>query len=340
VRNKHISQGYLTYEFEEKLAEFLNVPYVVCVSSGSAALALSYIVCGLKPGDSILTSNVTFVATANASLLLGGKVEAVDVNKRNVMDVESLEKSLSKQTKIIVPVHMNGCAVEMESVLEIAKKYGLSVVEDACQAFGCRYSYEGSNKGKYLGTFGRFGCFSLGMAKLLTTGGGGFVVAHTQEDYDLLCRARNQGVLDVRKERIYKNFGFNFKYTDLQASIGLNQLKNIHKKLNSAKENYLLYKQRLGDKLTFLESLEGEIPMRVVVLTPKNQEIYDYLLSKNIQCALESQPLSYCEYLGIKGEFKASDYFEQHKLILPSGPSKSKEEINKVCDEILRFKEL
>ncbi|MCI5968210.1 DegT/DnrJ/EryC1/StrS family aminotransferase [Helicobacter sp.] len=339
MRNKSISQGELTHQFERELAQYLNVPYVVCASSGSAALAMAYYACGLRVGDEILTSNVTFVATANAALLFGAKVRAVDVNVRNVIDENSIESQITEKTKILVPVHMNACSCNMDKILEIVRAHNVEVVEDACQAFSSKYSLDSVNKGKYLGTFGRFGCFSLGMAKLLTTGGGGFIVAHTQEDAELLKKIRNQGVLDVRKTCQYHQFGFNFKFTDLQASIGLNQLKNIEGKIQRAKEIYMRYKDALGGYMQFLESdiENGEIPMRVVALTKHNERLKDYLLSKNIVCALESQPLSNCSYMDIKGDFVHSDYFEKHKLILPSGPSRSFEEVDIVCEAIIEF---
>lgn len=336
MRNKSISQGKLTQQFEEELAAFLGVPYVVCAASGSAALAMAYYACGLRSGDEILTSNVTFVATANASLLFGGRARSVDVDARGVIDVARIREAIDQKTKIIVPVHMNGIACAMEEILEIASEYGIDVVEDACQAFGSK-----DEKGRFLGTFGRFGCFSLGMAKILTTGGGGFIVAHNKEDCEILKKIRNQGVFDVRKTCSYAQFGFNFKFTDLQASIGLNQLRNIDKKIHQAKEIYLRYQSLLKDKIQFLYSHieKGEIPMRVVALTPLNHQIQKYLSLKNIFCALESQPLNKCGFLSIKGAFPMSDYFERHKLILPSGPSQSLLDVELVGAKILEFLE-
>lgn len=332
IRQRCVSQGDVTEEFEKKLADFLKVPYTICVSSGSAALAVSYIACGLKGSDSFITSNLTFVATANAGLLLGANVIAVDVNKKGVIDVNCIERSITKNTKLLVPVHMNGVVCDMDVIVRIAKQYDLEVVEDACQAFGSKDS-----KGRFLGSVGRFGCFSLGMAKILTTGGGGFIVAHNKDDSDLLKRIRNQGVFDVRKESNYERFGFNFKFTDLQASIGINQLQNIHLKLDRSRAIYDRYKNRLGRYFEFLESHTREIPMRVVVLSEKNREIFNFLLKRDIVCAIESPPLNQCSFLNIEGEFPVSEYFQSRKLILPSGPSRTFDEIDRVCDAIDRY---
>lgn len=335
-----ISQGDLTQEFEKALADFFGVKFAVCVSSGSAALACAYLACGLgldsiKNSNFILTSNLTFVATANAAKLLGAGVCVVDSNSRGVIDCDLLEKmlqNLPKKPKIIVPVAMNGVECDFARIENLAKKYEIEIVVDACQAFGSR----GKN-GLQMGLNGRFACFSLGMAKLLSTGGGGFITAHTQEDYNLLRRLRNQGVFDVRAEHTYKQFGFNFKFTDLQAAIGLNELKNINAKLKRAKEIYDLYFSRLNGVLGFLECKENEVPMRVVALSEKRDKIFQFLKECGIFCALESAPLNCVEHLDIYGDFPKSEFFEKNKLILPSGPSRSLDEINIVCDEVLRF---
>lgn len=339
---RKITQGSITEEFESALAKYLGAPYVVCVSSGSSALAAAYLACGLRVGDEILTSNVTFVATANAALLLGGVVNSVDVNDKGVMDVSLLESKITKNTKIIVPVHMNGVCVEMEPIYEIAEKYDLDIVEDAAQTFGSKYSHNTENKGRFLGALSRFGCFSLGMAKNLTTGSGGFIVAHTKEDADMLKRIRNQGVFDVRKESHYSQFGFNFKYMDLLAAIGLRQLEIIDEKLQNVRNIYNFYKKELGGIFRFLESdiENGEVPMRIVVLTDKNKEIFERLQRGRIQCALESEPLNQCGYTNIKGDFPKSNYFESHKLILPSGPNFTIEEAKIVCEEIKKMKDV
>src|SRR3989338_9636586 len=147
IRMKNISQGKLTLEFEQKLAEILEVPYVVCTTSGSMALLMAYMALGIKPGDEIIIPNRTFIATAHAAMLLGAKGVLVDARPDlPTMDVSQLEREVTARTRAIMPVHLNGRAVDMTAVNQVAKEYGLLVVEDAAQALFSR------NADGFLGT--------------------------------------------------------------------------------------------------------------------------------------------------------------------------------------------
>lgn len=336
IMTKHIAQGEITEEFEERLARYLNVPYAVAVPNGTQALSLAYMALGIGVGDEIITSNRTFVATAHAALLLGGKVKAVDVKDNQTIDENLIESMITKQTKAIVPVHMNGVACNMEEIFRIAKKYNLEVVEDACQAFGSK-----DKSGKFLGTFGRFGCFSLGLAKLLTTGQGGVVVAHTREDCELLKRIRNQGVFDVRKERDYCLKAYNFKFNDMQAAIGIEQLKKMDAKIKHVTALYNVYKEALDNRVKFLESdiANGEIPMRCIIMVKNNSALKEYLQTKGIGTSYESPSLNHCVHLGICGEYPKSERFHNEMLILPSGPNQDLKNVAIVHRAILEYGE-
>lgn len=334
IATKHIAQGEITEEFEERLARYLNVPYAVAVPNGTQALSLAYMASGLGVGDEIITSNRTFVATAHAALLLGAKIRVVDVKDNQTLDEKLLENAITKQTKLIVPVHMNGIASNMDSIAEIAKTHNLQIVEDACQAFGSR-----DKSGKFLGTFGRFGCFSLGLAKILTTGQGGVVVAHTREDCELLKRIRNQGVFDVRKERDYCLKAYNFKFNDMQAAIGIEQLKKIDVKIANSIALYEAYRKELGGRVEFLESdiANGEIPMRCIIMVKNNRALKEYLQTKGIGTSYESPSLNHCVHLGIYGEYPKSERFHNEMLILPSGPNQKMENVTIVCNAISQW---
>ncbi len=334
IATKHIAQGEITEQFEEAVSRYLGVPYAVAVPNGTQALSLAYMALGIKFGDEVIISNRTFVATAHAAMILGARVRVVDVKENQTMDEELIEGEITKATKLIVPVHLNGVASNMDRILEIAKKYHLEVVEDACQALGSR-----DFKGRYLGSMGRFGCFSLGLAKMLTTGQGGIVIAHNQEDYDLLRKIRNQGVFDVRKENTYNMQAYNFKFNDMQASIGLEQLKKMKQKIQRVREIYKVYQESLSKYLRILEVNEEEVPMRSIVVDKRVKSLKKFLEERGIGSAYDIPSLNYCRHLEIQGDFPKSDIFHNQMLILPSGPDLEIKDVKEVCVNIKQWLE-
>ena len=211
---EYISQGPVTEQFEAKFAEAMDVPYAVATTSGSVALLMALMAMGIKRGDEVIVPNRTFIATAHAPLLLGARVVLVDVLRDvPVMDVALIKKKITSRTKAIMPVHLCGRAVNMSEIHLLAKAYGLSVIEDACQAMFSK------NKTGFLGTQSDAGCFSLGVTKLLSTGQGGIIVTRNRRTYEELKLVRNHGVPGTF-DATYPRLGFNFKFTDIQAAIG------------------------------------------------------------------------------------------------------------------------
>ena len=215
VLNKNISQGPVTEEFEADIARYLNVPYVVATTSGSAAIYLALTSLGLKQGDEVIIPDRTWIATAHAVMLAGATPVLCDVRSDvPVFDLEDVERKITAKTKILLPVHLNGRSTDMSALKNIAQKHDLFVVEDACQAL-----FSKSPQG-YLGTTSDAGCFSLGTTKLIATGQGGFVVTHDKTRYERLKLLRNHGVSNYYADK-WNCFGFNFKFTDLLASFGI-----------------------------------------------------------------------------------------------------------------------
>ena len=143
IRAQNVSQGKVTRQFEEAISEYLNVKHVVAVSNGSCALLAALIAAGVGPGDEVILPNRTWIATAHAVRLLGGKVVAVDVERdRPIIDVTAIEASVTNRTKVILPAHMNGRSANMEVIQRIARRHKLAVIEDAAQAIGSRNGNE------------------------------------------------------------------------------------------------------------------------------------------------------------------------------------------------------
>lgn len=332
INKKKLSQGEITDEFEKKIAKFLDAPYCVCVPNGTSALTLAYMACGLKAGDEIIVSDRVFVATANAATILGARVISVDVKDDMSIDENLLENKISKYTKIIVPAHLNGIASNIKAINKIANLASLDIVEDACQAFGSKLNNQ------YLGSFGRFGCYSFSVSKILSTAQGGALCAKNKDDYELLKRIRNQGVFDVRKERNYDIKAFNFKFNDMQAAIGLVQLNKINEKISKCKEIYKIYESILGGKIDYVKlNLDNEIPLRFLILHEKNKELKEYLNKNGVETSFENISLHLCRHLNISGNYQKSKKFNDELLILPSGPSQEISDIEFAAKKVLKW---
>jgi perosamine synthetase len=332
-RNQSISQGKVTQEFEEKLSEYLGVNHVVATSSGSTALLLSLMAIGIKPGDEVIVPNRTWIATAHAPYLLGAKVVLVDVEKnRPIIDISKIEERITPKTKAIIPVHMNGRAVEMLKLNSIAKKHNLFVVEDAAQAIGSRNSIG------YLGTQSDIGCFSLSVAKTIATGQGGFAVTNDDEFAYKLKAIRTHGVENVKDPKDWVMPGFNFRFTDLLASIGIEQLKKLPSRLEYLKEIYFSYLE--GLKNTELESIpvdiqSGEIPVYIEYLVSNRETFIDKLASEGIDSRPFYPDLDKATYFSQDGiDFQNSRKYGTNGIYLPCGPTQPKKNIQRVINTI------
>jgi len=222
IRTECVSQGKVTREFEQKLEDFLQVRHVVAVASGSVALLSALMAIETKPGDEVIVPNRTWIATAHAVKLLGAKVIPVDVEvDRPIIDANQVFRAITSRTRAIIPVHMNGRSADMRRIREIAKQNHLFVIEDAAQAIASK------NADGFLGTQSDIGCFSLSVAKTIATGQGGFAVTNNDSLAEKLRSIRTHGVENVKDPGKWVMAGFNFRFTDVLASIGIEQLKRF-----------------------------------------------------------------------------------------------------------------
>jgi len=246
---------YRVDEFEKEIAKKVGAQYCHCVCNGTAALKIALFALGVKPGDEVITQSFTFVATVEAILELGAKPVITEIDKSLNMDPVDLEKKITDKTKVIIPVHMAGVPAKMDEIIEIAKKHNIAILEDSAQALG------GTYKGKYLGTIGEAGIYSLDIGKVITTGEGGVLVTDNKEIY---LRAReysdhgHEQNPDVpRGEDTRSHWGFNYKMTELQGAVGLAQLK----KLDYILEKQRKYKKQIKEAIKDIKNVEfRELP--------------------------------------------------------------------------------
>ena len=335
INNEHISLGPVTAEFEKELSRILDIPYVVATTSGSMALLMALWAAGIGPGDEVIVPNRTWIATAHAPLLLGAKVVLVDVEeKRPIMDVTKIESAITPRTKAIIPVHLNGRSVNMREVQRIAKKHNVAVIEDAAQALGSR------NEDGLLGTQSDMGCFSLSVAKIIATGQGGFLVTRDESLYRKLVAMRTHGVSDV-VNATWTQPGFNFRFTDILASIGLVQLKRLPERIERVKLIYAHYSNAMSD-LPFLKFIPvnieaGEIPIYIEVLCPERERLIQFLANRGIQTRPFYPDLNLAPYFKNTGRFPCSEVFGTQGLFLPSGPEQPVENVDYVIQALRKF---
>lgn len=335
IAHEYISQGPVTAEFESGLAELLGVPYVVATTSGSMALLMALWAAGIGPGDEVIVPNRTWIATAHAPLFLGAKVVLVDVEeKRPIMDVTEIESAITPRTKAIIPVHLNGRSVNMHEVQRIAKKHSLAVIEDAAQALGS------CNEDGLLGMQSDMGCFSLSVAKIIATGQGGFIVTRDESLYCKLVAMRTHGVSDIVNAS-WTQPGFNFRFTDILASIGLVQLKLLPERIEKVKAIYTRYSEAMPD-LPFLKFIPvdieaGEIPIYIEVLCPERERLIQFLGDRGIQTRPFYPDLNLAPYFENTGRFPCSEVFGAQGLFLPSGPEQPVENVDYVIQALREF---
>ena len=239
-----LGMGPMVTEFEAAFAKFVKAKKAVAVNTGTAALHLSIAGIGIKPGDEVILPSFTFVATAEIVVMAGAKPVFVDINPETYnISPKEVEKAVTKKTKAIIPVDLYGLSADMQQIRGIADEHGLMIIEDAAQAHGATY------KGKPAGAFADLACWSFYASKNMTTGEGGMITTNDTKLAEKLQFMRNHG----EKEK-YKSLmlGYNYRMPEMQAAIGVVQLKRLPKFLAKRSENA----KRLTEKLKKAKRLQ------------------------------------------------------------------------------------
>jgi perosamine synthetase len=227
LRSGRLSLGPTIDRFEELLAERIGAPYVAAVSSGTAGLHLLARIAGLGPGDEAITSPISFASSANCFIFENAEPVFADVDPRTLnLDPAALEAAITERTKAVVAVDMFGYPCELDEIRAICERHGLALIEDAAEALGAEY------KGRRIGSQGPSGVFGFYPNKQLATGEGGVVFTHSEEEWRLVRSLRNQG-RDYEGGGWFHHVrvGFNYRWTDVQAAIGIGQLEKLERLL-------------------------------------------------------------------------------------------------------------
>jgi 8-amino-3,8-dideoxy-alpha-D-manno-octulosonate transaminase len=211
-------------EFEAAIAKLNNVKYAHACSSGSTAVAIAMAACGIGVGDEVIVPPFTYVATVEGALLGGALPIFAEIDETLCLSPDSIRKTITPKTKAVVVVHMCGAMAKIDEIVEICKEHNLVLIEDTAQAFG------GTYKGKHLGTFGSMGCFSFDFFKIITCGEGGAVITNDEKLYKLAEQFSDHGHDHIGNNRGMENhpiIGFNYRIGELNAAIGLAQVKKM-----------------------------------------------------------------------------------------------------------------
>jgi perosamine synthetase len=242
LRSGRLSLGPTIDRFEELFAERVGAPYAAAVSSGTAGLHLLARIAGIGPGDEVVTTAYSFAATANCFLYEGATPVFADVDARTYnLDVGAVEAAIGRRTKAIVAVDIFGYPCELEPLRALADRHGLVLIDDACEALGAEY------RGAPVGSAGVDAVFAFYPNKQMTTGEGGVVTTHSEETWRLLRSLRNQGRADDGGWLEHARLGFNYRFDDVRAAIGIGQLEKLDRILERRRAVAAVYEELLAE---------------------------------------------------------------------------------------------
>ena len=266
--------------FENLFAKKLGNGYSAACSSGTAAQYIAMKSMGIKPGDEVITQSFTFIATIEAILACGARPVVVDINDTYNMDPVDFENAITKKTKMVVPVHMLGNPAQMNEINAIAKKYNLFVLEDACEALGAEYN------GKKVGYLGDAAVFSLDFGKTITAGEGGLIISNSKEiiqkSMNFIDHGHENNPDFPRGNDTASSYGFNFRMTEIQAAIGIEQLKKLDFIVNQNRKNKSIIKSIIknSDKINFRRLTDQNELADTIIFNLENKKFAD-------KCVLE-----------------------------------------------------
>lgn len=326
-----------TEKFEQLIAEYTGSKHCVVVNNGTVSLTLAALGFGIGPGDEVIVPNFTMIATPNSVKILGAEPIFVDVEPDTLcMDVELARAAITPRTKAIMLVAANGRYPKagIEAFEALAKEHGLPLIEDAAQALGSHYE-----DGRHIGTVGSVGSFSFSAPKIISTGQGGCLVTNDDELAYRLRRLKDFG-RSAGGSDVHPTIGYNFKFTELQACIGIEQMKKLPIRVKMKREMLRHYRSRLGScsslKL-FDQNLEHGIPWFIDVLAENRDGLQAHLKDAGIGSRVMYPPINMQHAYSRPGHHPVSELVGQKGLWLPSSTQLTAQQIDRVCNAVLDF---
>lgn len=348
LRSDYITQGPKIAEFENKVAGYCGVKYAVVLNSGTSALHAACFIANIRQGDEVITSPISFAASANCVLYCGGRPKFADVLDDTItIDPSKAKKEINKKTKAIIPVDFAGHPAELREIRKIALRYGLIIIEDAAHALGSKY------RGKKIGCceYSDMTVLSFHAVKHITTGEGGMVLTNRKDLYDKLAMFRSHGITRDYGKMINKKMprwfyemqflGFNYRITDIQCALGISQLKKLNRFVALRGAIAGRYKEAFGSmagisclsERSYARSSWHIFPMRV---KKQRDIVFNQLIANGINANLHYIPIylhPYYKKLGYKrGLCPIAENYYKEAITLPLYPSMSDNQIKRVIN--------
>lgn len=373
LNGEYLTQGPTILEFEKKFSNYIGSKYSVAVSNGTAALHLCALALGVKNGDKVITTPITFAASANCIRYCEGDVVFSDIDPETyLIDLEKVEELLLQNPKGtfkgIIPVNFTGRAVNLEKLSELALKYDLWIIEDACHSPGAYFiDSKGVKQNSGNGTYSDLSIFSFHPVKHIATGEGGMITTNNENLYNKLINLRTHGITKdsinfnnnvdfangISGEETYpgwymemQNLGFNYRFTDFQAALGISQLNRAEAGLARRKQIAGKYRDAFINKEFIINQsglIEGHAYHLYVIEVKDRLGLYNYLKQNNIYCQIHYIPCHLMPYYRSFG-WKESDMphaeeYYKNCISLPMFPSLTDEEVDCVIQEINKYYE-
>lgn len=329
-----LTEHKVTALFEKKIADFVGSKYCAVTNNGTISLALMMMACGIKAGDEIIVPNYTMIATPNAVKLVGATPVFVDIDKSLCADFDGIKNALTDKTKAVLFVIPNGNKplVPIKALSDWCEANRILLFEDAAQAFGTKYS-----DGRMIGTVGICGAYSFSPHKIITTGQGGAVVTNNYEIAQKIENLKDFG-RDVGGQDVHHTIGYNFKFTDLQAAVGVSQILRVEQNLLKKQWMYGTYQQYLKD---YMIDNGDNPPWFIQCLFPQRNNLIGYLLDAGIDTRRMYPPINkqkaYKDHRQSGETFPYSEYIGENGLWLPSSLNLQFEKIKFISETILKF---
>ena len=360
LKSDYLTQGPKIKEFETAFAEYIGVKYAVAINNATAGLHLGAIALGVKPGDKIIVTPLTFAATANSIRYCGGEVVFCDIDKDSyLMDIQKLrlllESSPKGTYKGIVPVDFAGYPIDLEAFRELAAEYDLWIMEDACHAPG-GYVLDSKGVKQYCGNgkYADIGVFSFHPVKHIATGEGGMVTTNSEELYEKLCLYRTHGItkdasLMLKNDGGWyyemQDLGYNYRITDFQAALGISQLRRAKEGLDNrhriANRYFEAFSKIEGIKTPLINKAVYHAFHLYIIQVNNRLGLYNYLRENRIYAQVHYVPLHlmpYYQQLGNKeGDMPVVEEYYKHCLSLPMYPTLTEEEQDYVIGKVIEF---
>lgn len=359
LKSDYLTQGPKIKEFEDAFASYVEARYAVAVNNATSGLHLAAMAFGVKPGDKVIVTPMTFAASANCIRYCGGEVVFCDIDKDTyLMDIEKLKNMLASAPKGtykgIVPVDFAGYPVDIEAFRKVADEYDLWILEDACHAPG-GYFIDSKGTKQYCGNgLADVGVFSFHPVKHIATGEGGMVTTNRKDIYDALCLYRTHGITKdpARLEENHggwyyemQDLGFNYRITDFQAALGISQLKRAQAGLNRRQQIADAYNKAFaevsGIRTPYVADNVYHAYHLYIIQVADRLGLYNYLRENKIYAQVHYVPLHlmpyYRQFGNKRGDLPVVEEYYRHCLSLPMYPTLTDEEQQYVIDKVIEF---